>query len=62
MKYLILLCVFLSSCSAVIDTYCELYIPVSIDMENDTIQTMREVLINNKIYELRCNETINRLN
>jgi hypothetical protein len=45
-----------SSCNCLIaSNYCELYKPVSLDVNKDTPQTMREVLYNNKVYEELCN-------
>jgi hypothetical protein len=59
-KYLIIIMclVFLiafSSCNNMITSnYCELYKPISLDVDKDTPQTMREVLYNNEIYKKFC--------
>jgi hypothetical protein len=47
----------ITSCTYVpTSNYCDLYKPVSLDLDKDTPQTMREVLVNNKVYDKLCVE------
>ena len=50
---LLFMCV---SCTPIIavDTFCEIYRPIMVDAEQDTVETLRQILVQNKIYEERC--------
>jgi hypothetical protein len=45
----------IAGCATIIThDYCELYEPITLDLAQDTPQTIREVLYNNKLYEKFC--------